>query len=1085
MMVRSRAAKPLLITLVIVVLGAVIAWRAGSARGPSPRGHVVEVGLYENAPKVYTGENGQPAGLFVDLLEEIAREEGWVLRWVPCEWATCLEQLAGGELDLMPDVAFSAERDAIFDFHDVSVASSWSQVYTSPDRRVASLADLDGARVALLQGGIQETYFADLMAGSGYDFEPLLFDSLDDAYAAVAGGRADAVVTNSFYAAYNSRNYDLRETPIVFLPSTLYFATGAGRNADLLEHIDANLTSWRSDPDSPYFDALYRSMAAPPELEVRVPRWVVWSIAAMGSVVLLVGLMALLLRHQVRQRTRELEEERANLERLVAERTAELVSAKEEAEHLTHVKSDFLANMSHEIRTPMNAVLGMLYLALKDDPPEPLHNQLTKAQTAAQSLLRVINDILDISKIESGKLSLEVAEFGLDAVLEQVVDTLRLGAEDKGVELLIRYDPDLPPILVGDALRLGQVMLNLCGNAVKFTEDGQVEIGLRCLEAGDTDVTMQVHIRDSGIGMTAEEQAHLFESFTQADQSTTRRYGGTGLGLAISKSLVELMGGRIWVEDSEPGVGTTICFTVRLGIARESQAHRHELAEQAGPLLQGVRALVVDDNQVSREILAEMLRYFRLDAVTAADGAGALAMLRAAEEPFDLVLMDWRMPGMNGDEATQRLHGDPAIRHRPKVVMVTAYGREDVIRRSEQAGADGFLIKPVSPSTLLDTILSVLGRERIPGLDVERLSHRTGFAADGQLAGARVLLVEDNDINREFASELLRSEGMAVDEAVNGREAVKRVQLDEYDVVLMDIQMPEMDGLEAARRIRSLADAPGGERFASLPIIAMTALAMAHDAERSEAAGMNDHVTKPIDPERLMSSLARWVRARGGVSGANGEQEERRALRALPSELAALTTLQVRESVQRIGGKVDAYVRQLRRFRDHYGSAIDELRRISTEGGLGAAEDYCHALKGVTGAIGALDLYKKVTEIDGRLKGGEMPTSASLEEAAELLRAVVAEIDGLDVSDAEPGLPPAAPASGEEVRLLLGQLVEALRFDLGAAEPLLARLRAGTAGGPLDEALTDVAALVDVFDVDAALERLLQMEAAVGAASPT
>ncbi|HSG22399.1 MAG TPA: ATP-binding protein, partial [Azonexus sp.] len=386
---------------------------------------------------------------------------------------------------------------------------------------------------------------------------------------------------------------------------------------------------------------------------------------------------------------------------ITAERAAveEMSRAKTLAEEATRMKSDFLANMSHEIRTPMNAILGMLYLALKNDMAPALHNYLSKAQGAAHSLLGIINDILDFSKIEAGKLDIEQVEFGLDAVLEQLSDAVGYLVEHKGIEFLIRYDPAIPPRLVGDPLRLGQILLNLCGNAVKFTEQGEIELAFRCLNASETDITMQVSVRDSGIGMTQEVQDKLFEKFTQADQTTTRRFGGTGLGLAISKNLAELMGGRIWVEDSQPGQGTTICFTVQLQIARQAQARQRELVEQAGPLLAGIRVLVVDDNEVSLEILAEMLRFFRLEVSTAASGPAALAALQAATaNPYDLVLMDWRMPGMNGDEATQRIHRDAAIPHQPKIVMVTAYGREDVIHLAEQAGVDGFLIKPVSPS---------------------------------------------------------------------------------------------------------------------------------------------------------------------------------------------------------------------------------------------------------------------------------------------------------------------------------------------------------------------------------------------------
>ncbi len=1061
------------LVLVILALFAVAVWRCAMQTEPRK----VSVGLYQNPPKVYTNENGQPAGLFVELLNKIARAENWTLRYVPCEWADCLAQLEKGTLDLMPDVALSSERARRFDFHQVSIASSWSQVYSHPDFKVLSLADLAGRRIAILQGGIQEAFFAQLMAGGQHAYQPVLVDSLEQGYAAVVSGQADAVVTNSFFAAHNGGKYRLQETPIVFLPTNLYFAAGKGRNADLLERIDAHLTDWRRDSTSIYFQALHRSMVLPPE--VRIPFWVQRVLIGLGGGLLLLLAISLLLRWQVDQRTkaltqttRELEDQRANLEQQVAQRTAELLSAKTVAEQATRMKSEFLANMSHEIRTPINAILGMLYLALKNnDLPPGLYNHLSKAQSAAHSLLGLINDILDFSKIEAGKLELENVEFSLNRVLEPLTDVIDIQAAQKGLEFLIRYDVAIPPALIGDPLRLGQVLLNLCNNAVKFTEQGEIELTLHSVKATDTDLTLQVYVRDSGIGMTAEAQARLFEKFTQADQSTTRRFGGTGLGLAISKNLIELMGGRIWVEDSQPGHGTTIGFNIPLRIVQQAQARQRELVEQAGPLLEGVRVLVVDDNSVSRDILTEMLRFFHLEVASAASGPAALNLLETAEPPYDLVLMDWRMPGMNGDEATQRIHRNPAITHQPKVIIVTAYGRSDVIQRAEQAGVDGFLIKPVSPSTLLDTLLSVLGRGRLLGADERPTPALRDSLTHRSLNGARLLLVEDNDINREFASELLRSEGLVVDEAVNGQDALDQVQQNHYDAVLMDLQMPVLDGLEAARRIRALAQQPGGERFAALPIIAMTALATPSDAEHSQAAGMNDYVTKPVAPDRLMAVLAQWVRPelQSELPATSRPAEAPAPAAQLPAELLALTHLDARSGVRRIGGKVDAYCKQLRRFREHYANATSQLQQLAGEQGAVAAEAYCHALKGVAGNLSADALYEQVTLIDARLKQGLLPEPAQLEALEASLRAVLDDIDRLDTI-ASPAPPLAkAPLDAAALDQRLERLAQALNYDLGAAEPLLQELRAGVSASAWEAEITVLAAQVDVFAIDEAL----------------
>ena len=1185
-------------------------------------GETLRVGIYDNKPKVYFDEAGKPAGFFVDILEHVAREEGWKLEYVPCAWAQCLASLDNAGIDLLVDIARTPERAERYDFIPTSVLSDWARLYRRPGTSINEWPDLQGKSIAVLNGSVQQNILVETLAKFDVKFTIKAVSTQKEVLQLLSSGEVDAGVVNRFFGLEHENTYRIERTPIIFAATDACFAMPRGHKVAVREAIDRQLAKMKMDPASSY----HKMMDAWLEQYNRreTPRWLFASLALLLGTAAFLGGMSFLLRIKVRQRTAQLdaslhtvEERNAELQRAledvrkarqesenarnfleseVAKRTADLVAVVEEqqalfdaasvgivllknrtivrcnrhmdemfsyayggqigqptriwyadeaawiaggdavyaqvwhgethrreqrvvrkdgsefwarisvravdavnpdkgvvgvieditaeriaveqimkakalAEEATRMKSEFLANMSHEIRTPMNAIIGMLYLVLRTELTPGQRNYLAKAQKAAHSLLGLINDILDFSKIEAGKLEIESVEFSLDYVLEQLADSVGFQCEQKGIEFLVRYDANMPGTLIGDPLRFGQVLLNLCSNAIKFTEKGEVELVLHNLGATETDVTLQVSVRDTGIGMTPEVQNRLFQKFTQADQSTTRRFGGTGLGLAISRRLIELMGGRIWIEDSQPGKGTIICCTVRFSISQQAQAHQREMVEQAGPLLQGIRVLVVDDNKVSREILSEMLGFFHLSVSLAPDGATAIDMLeKAADKPFDLVLMDWRMPGMNGDEAIRRIHADAAIRKQPKIVMVTAYGREHVFNLGKQVGVDGFLIKPVSPSALLDVVMSVLGygwqdtNKRNMAIDT------VGVAGD--FSGARLLLVEDNEINREFAVELLHSFNIEVDEATNGEEAVAMVQQRMYDMVLMDIQMPVMDGLEAARRIRALAQEPGGERFASLPIIAMTALAMVQDAEHSKQAGMNDHIAKPVLPERLVAILSRWLPAdrkapldaRPATLGGEIPPE-------YPADLRALKNIDAAQGVRRIGGKVDAYRKQLFRFREHYSGAADELQRLIAEKGMQAGGEYCHAIKGVSGNLGANALFGCISELDALLRRSEMPQPEHFQHMRQLLQQVISEIDG--IAPTASATPVATDAMGrEELLAKLAALASLLVNDLGAADSLLADLRIGVAGGEAEQAMDEINASVDVFAIDEALARI-------------
>lgn len=1039
-------------------------------------GRQVKVGFYENAPKIHSGPDGKPAGLFVELLQAMAREEAWQLSFVHCEWSVCLDMLRDGSLDLMPDVAYSTERAKLFDFHRNSVANSWSQVYTRADVDVQSITDLGGRRIAILDGGIQQSFLERLMKEERLAFEQLRIKSLADGYEHVVSGRADAVVTNSFFAARNGAKYRLKETPIVFLPVNLYFATKKGANAELLLAIDRYLDDWRHDPDSPYFKAMHRAMSQPQETPLA--RWALWSIASLGVLLAALFGLSLLLRWQVRQRTeelliakQELEIERAGLEVAVAERTAELKTAKETAEEATQAKSDFLANMSHEIRTPMNAIIGMSHLALQTTLDRRQRNYIEKVNRAGENLLGIINDILDFSKIEAGKMTMESINFRLEDVMDNLASLIGMKTGDKGLELLFNTAPDVPTALIGDPLRLGQVLINLGNNAVKFTDHGEIVVGIEKVAEDSGGVVLHFWVSDTGIGMTPEQCGKMFQSFSQADASTTRKYGGTGLGLAISKTLVELMHGRIWVE-SEPGKGSTFHFHASFGVQAEPMARRMYSADE----LMDLRVLVVDDNASAREILSAMARNFGLEVDLASSGREALATISNAASqqlPYDLVLMDWQMPAMDGVETVRQLQlgNDAAL---PAVIMVTAYGRDEA---AEQAARQGITLrsvlnKPVTSSTLLEAIGEALGKR---SLAQTRSQARESDQMESMalLNGARVLLVEDNEMNQELALEWLTRAGMDVVVACNGQEALDILSRDAaFDGVLMDCQMPVMDGYTATRKIRE------NQAWQELPIVAMTANAMAGDREKVLAAGMNDHIAKPLDVQAMFATLAQWIKP-AGVAGTPGMKKHLPANHDMP-ELPDLPGIDTVAGLHVMQGDGALYRKMLLRFREGQSSFATQFEQALAAGDLEHATRLAHTLKGSAGNIGALMLQAASGDLElACAQGGE---SANQERALQATLAALTQVmEGLAGMDADDGNVPAttgvaATVAEEEIAATLSRLETLLKESDADAGDVLADLMDRLQGSSRAMQLRTLAEAIENFDFDEALAILRQMQ---------
>ncbi len=905
------------------------------------------------APVEYINELNELSGISSDYSSRIERLLNIQLGAVKsASYSELVEMMRTGKLDMMTAAVKSPYLLKFMDFSKPYMISPMALITLDESPFVGGIDSIAGEKL----GVIKDSYAEDVLKQYYSNLAYASFADGDQLYRALSDKSVDLILDSMASIDYMGRLHGIQNLRVSGITEYTYeICIGIRRDWPMTLGIVNRLLDSVSTVEKDSTEKYWLTNLPPDRQTMERNRQLIINLAAV--ILVIVGIILFWNR---------------KLQREINERKTigiQLTAAKEAADVANLSKTEFLANMSHEIRTPMNAVIGMATLMDRTELSYTQRDYLNKIVQATYNLLGIINDILDFSKIEAGRMELESVEFDLETVLDNVAGMTAIKAKDKNLELIISKDANLPVRLVGDPLRLEQVILNLVSNAIKFTHEGEVQIHVSGTKQSEDHALINFSIRDTGIGMAEEQVSRLFQPFTQSDSSTTRKFGGTGLGLSISKKLVDLMGGRIWAMCRIEG-GCQFSFEVLFPYTEQGDESSEGLQENT---LSQLRVLLVEDNPSARDVMEGYLRDFKVMTDSFETGEEALEALEI--RVYDLILMDWKLGGMDGLETVKRIREMPLV-HRPKIILVTAYGDEGIMENSDEKGLDDVIIKPVSESALFNSIqnLFIKTGDRKKWFPPKRMRLNELF-----LSGKRILVVEDNAMNQQLAKELLQSVGGKADVVGNGIEALTRLKSDTegYDVIFMDLQMPEMGGYEATSEIRKL------ERWMETPIIAMTADVLPGIYESCITGGMNDYISKPVSVDELYEKLAFWLEIKEQPYYAEDSS----------SVNMGLTAVDPSKAIRNLGGNLELYKLVLNTFAETYGDFDTEVQRLLEMDVREDALRYFHTLKGHGGNLGSDLITKEAERGEKLLKDGEMEELRKVSESlGDHIKTLISEI---------------------------------------------------------------------------------------------